>query len=86
MQGRTIHSATEDDPVWAHAMDFRLLCAKVMNRVGPLWRAALILSLSEQLLKLQDGELDYAIEGDVVRFRLLLIVWLTGQLGLCNLF
>ena len=67
MNHKEVFSATEDDPVWEHAMDFRLLCAKIMNRVGPLWRAALILSLSEQLLKLQDGDLDYAIEGDVVR-------------------
>ena len=67
MNRKEVFSATEDDPVWEHAMDFRLLCAKVMNRIGPLWRAALILSLSEQLLKIQEGDLDYAIEGDVVR-------------------
>jgi hypothetical protein len=66
MNRKEVFSATEEDPVWQHAMEFRLLCAKVMRKVGPLWRAALILSLSEQLLEAHSGELDYAIEGDVV--------------------
>jgi hypothetical protein len=66
MNGKSIFSATEDDPVWQHAMEFRLLCSKIMQRVGPLWRAALFLSLSEQMAKTFQGELDYVIEGDVV--------------------
>lgn len=66
MGGKRVYSATEDDPVWEHAMEFRLLCAKVVKRVGPLWRAALFLSLSERLTKMFDGDLDYVIEGDVV--------------------
>lgn len=66
MHGRAIDAVTEEDPVWEHAMEFRLLCARVLKRVGGLWRAALMLSLSEQLASLNDGELDYAIEGDVI--------------------
>ena len=65
MSGRKVESATEEDPVWEHAMEFRLLCSEVLRRVGPLWRAALFLSISEQLVSLEDG-LEYAIEGDVV--------------------
>jgi len=65
MHSRPIASETEDDPVWEHAMELRLLTSKVLQRVGPLWRAALILSLSEQLASL-DRESDYFIEGDVV--------------------
>jgi hypothetical protein len=61
-----IFSATEDDPVWLHAMELRLLCSKIMQRAGLLWRAALFLSLSEQMAKTFHGELDYVIEGDVV--------------------
>ena len=66
MRGRSIDSATEEDPVWEHAMEFRLLCSSVLKRVGGLWRAALMLSLSEQLATLNEGDLDYAIEGDIV--------------------
>jgi len=65
MNGREVFSATEDDPMWQHAMEFRLLCSKVMNRIGPLWRAALLLSLSEQLVHVFD-DLDYTIEGDTL--------------------
>jgi tRNA nucleotidyltransferase/poly(A) polymerase len=66
MNGKRIFSATEDDPVWQHAMEFRLLCSKILQRVGPLWRAALFLSLSEQMAQTLQGDLDYVIEGDVV--------------------
>jgi len=66
MRGRSIDSATEEDPVWEHAMEFRLLCSNVLQRVGPLWRAAMMLSLSEELASLNVGELEYAIEGDVI--------------------
>ena len=66
MRGRSIDSDTEEDPVWEHAMEFRLLCSSFLQRVGGLWRAALMLSLSEQLAMLNEGELEYAIEGDVV--------------------
>jgi tRNA nucleotidyltransferase (CCA-adding enzyme) len=67
MNGRVVHSVSEDDPVWEHAMEFRLLCSKVMQQIGPLWRAALFLAISEELVRLekQDG-LEYAIEGDVI--------------------
>jgi len=64
MNGEIIDSDTEEDPVWQHAMEFRLLCSKTLGQIGPLWRAALILSLSEKLSSLGD-DLDYAIEGDV---------------------
>jgi tRNA nucleotidyltransferase (CCA-adding enzyme) len=66
MRGRPVDSMTDEDQLWQHAMEFRLLCSKVLQRVGSLWRAALILSLAEQLVSL-DHELEYAIEGDVVR-------------------
>ena len=49
LNGHRVDSAIEDDPVWIHAMEFRLMCFKVLQRIGPLWRAALILSLSEEL-------------------------------------
>ena len=39
----------------SRAMDFRLLCHPVLKRVGSLWRASVILSLSEQLLLLDDA-------------------------------
>jgi len=65
MGKRVVNSNTEDDPLWLHAMEHRLLVSKVLGRVGSLWRAALILSLSEQLLALEHDELSYTIEGDV---------------------
>jgi len=61
-----IDSDVEEDPLWKHAMEFRLLASKVLQRIGPLWRAALILSLSEQLADLEDEHFSYTIEGDVV--------------------
>lgn len=66
MNGKRIFSASEEDPVWQHAMEFRLLCAKVVKKVGPLWRAALFLSLSERMTEGFLGDLEYAIEGDVI--------------------
>lgn len=66
MNGRTVSSEVEEDPVWEHAMEFRLLCSSVMHKIGPLWRAALILSISEQLVSIEDDGLDYTIEGDVL--------------------
>jgi hypothetical protein len=63
--GRPVDCVTEEDPVWELAMEFRLLCSKVLQRVGPLWRAALFLSIAEQLVSLEDG-LEYSIEGDTV--------------------
>jgi hypothetical protein len=66
MNGKKVFSATEDDPVWQHAMEFRLLCSKIINKVGPLWRAALCLSLSERIAETLEGDLDYVIEGDIV--------------------
>jgi len=65
MRNRVVDCNTEDDPVWLHAMEYRLLVSKVLSRVGTLWRAAVILSLSEQLLDLENDELSYTIEGDV---------------------
>lgn len=68
MNGRRVDPTTEEDPVWMHAMDFRLACWQVLCRIGPLWRAAFILSLSEELNACLQGDdsLEYAIEGDVV--------------------
>jgi len=65
MAGRKVDSDTEDDPLWLHAMEYRLLVSKVLGRIGPLWRAALILSLSEELLALEKDDMSYTIEGDV---------------------
>ena len=66
MNGKRIFSASEDDPVWKHAMEFRLGCAKLVGKLGPLWRAALFLSLSERLAQIYQGGLDYVIEGDII--------------------
>ena len=79
LNGRRVDPTVEEDPVWIHAMEFRLTCFKMLQKIGPLWRAALILSLSEELNNAttqwqssssQYGDsassLDYAIEGDVV--------------------
>lgn len=66
MGNKVVDSETEDDPIWQHAMEFRLLISKIFERVGPLWRAAIILSLSEQLVAIEHKELSYTIEGDVV--------------------
>jgi len=65
MGSRIVDSETEDDPIWLHAMEFRLLVSKVLCRAGSLWRAALILSLSEQLTALEEDQFSYTIEGDV---------------------
>ncbi|CAJ1967093.1 unnamed protein product [Cylindrotheca closterium] len=66
MQGKPVQSATEDDPIWKHAMEFRLQCTQILKKVGSLWRAALFLSLSEHMNKQLEGEMEYAIEGDIV--------------------
>jgi len=66
MGGKIITSETEKDPLWGHAMEFRLLTSKIMYRVGPLWRAAIVLSMVEQLKSLSDEfAFTYPIEGDV---------------------
>lgn len=66
MNGRKIDSSIEEDPLWEHAMEFRLLCSKVLQRVGNLWRAALFLAISEDLSKFEKSDgIEYAIEGDV---------------------
>ena len=72
MDGRVVDPDTEDDPVWKHCMEFRLGCAEVLRRIGPLWRAAFILSLCEQLTKGKNSEMEYMIEGDVVSLKLLI--------------
>ena len=66
MNGRTVDPDTENDALWNHSMEFREDCAEVLKRIGPLWRAAFILSLTEQLVESGDGEMEYTIEGDVV--------------------
>ena len=63
MQGKNISGESEDDPLWEHAMEFRLLTSKVLQRVGSFWRPALILSLCERLQSFETLS-DYAIEGD----------------------
>jgi len=66
MNGKTVFTATENDPVWQHAMEFRSLCSKIMRKVGPLWRAALFLAMSEHITDALRDDLDYVIEGDIV--------------------
>jgi len=65
MGKKNINCETEDDPVWCGAMEYRLLVSKVLTRLGPLWRAALVLSLSEQLALIEHEDFSYTIEGDV---------------------
>jgi tRNA nucleotidyltransferase/poly(A) polymerase len=65
MNGEQIHSINERDPVWKHAMEFRLACANVMRKVGPLWRAALFLAMSEDVEDTLKDDLPYVIEGDI---------------------
>jgi tRNA nucleotidyltransferase/poly(A) polymerase len=66
MNGRTIDPNTENDLIWNHCMEFRADCAAVLKRIGPLWRAAFILSLAERLDEAMNSEMEYSIEGDVV--------------------
>lgn len=66
MNGKQVFTAIEKDPVWNHAMEFRLSCSKVIRKVGPLWRAALFLAMSEHIAEALEGDLEYVIEGDVV--------------------
>lgn len=61
-----IDPVTERDPRWLHAMEFRLLCSKLLHKINNRWRPAIILSLSEQLSLVDQFEPTYAIEGDVV--------------------
>uniref|UniRef100_A0A7S2EN92 Poly A polymerase head domain-containing protein n=1 Tax=Trieres chinensis TaxID=1514140 RepID=A0A7S2EN92_TRICV len=63
---KTVDVSTETDPVWKRAMEFRLKAAKILDRVGPLWRAALILSLSARLAELTEDELNSATERDIL--------------------
>ena len=64
----SVSCENETDPFWRAAMEFRLQASSILGRVGPLWRAALILSLSERLAGLEDddNEIAYAVEGDYV--------------------
>ena len=60
MDNHRINPNTENDPVWVASMEFRQQCAKVLKKVGHLWRAAFILSLNEQLLDWQSHQIiDY---------------------------
>ena len=63
---KIIDPVSEQDSRWLHAMEFRVLCAKLLCKVNNRWRAALILSLSEQLALVDQFETNYSIEGDVV--------------------
>jgi tRNA nucleotidyltransferase (CCA-adding enzyme) len=73
MNKKIVDPNIEDDPVWQHCMEFRKNCAVALRKIGPLWRAAFILSLCEQLMDAANDELEYMIEGDIVSstFRLL---------------
>mmetsp|Transcript_9498 Transcript_9498/g.28318 ORF Transcript_9498/g.28318 Transcript_9498/m.28318 type:complete len:874 (+) Transcript_9498:369-2990(+) len=66
MNGMQVFTATENDPVWQHAMEFRLSCSKVIRKVGPLWRAALFLAMSEHITEALEGDPEFVIEGDFV--------------------
>mmetsp|Transcript_13169 Transcript_13169/g.19985 ORF Transcript_13169/g.19985 Transcript_13169/m.19985 type:complete len:170 (-) Transcript_13169:49-558(-) len=54
MNGELVNGETEEEEVWMYAMELRLACAQILQRAGPLWRAALFLSLSEELSALDD--------------------------------
>lgn len=72
MNKKIVDPNIEDDPVWQHCMEFRKNCAVALRKIGPLWRAAFILSLCEQLMDAANDELEYMIEGDIVSSLLLL--------------
>eukprot|EP00578_Thalassiosira_sp_NH16_P023731 CAMPEP_0181085772 /NCGR_PEP_ID=MMETSP1071-20121207/5401_1 /TAXON_ID=35127 /ORGANISM="Thalassiosira sp., Strain NH16" /LENGTH=764 /DNA_ID=CAMNT_0023167583 /DNA_START=122 /DNA_END=2416 /DNA_ORIENTATION=+ len=58
---RTVDPDSERDPVWEHCMEFRGGCAGTLKRVGHLWRAAFILSLSEQLVGWQNHQVEHVV-------------------------
>jgi len=66
MNGQQVFTATENDPVWQHAMEFRLSCSEVIRKAGPLWRAALFLAMSEHITEALQGDPEFVIEGDFV--------------------
>ena len=53
------------DPIWKHAMEFRLQLASIIRSAGPFWRAGLVLSLSQRLQQLNEileDEAQYEME------------------------
>jgi tRNA nucleotidyltransferase/poly(A) polymerase len=66
MGGKVVDCEAEKDPLWQGAMEYRLMVSKPLKRLGQLWRASIILSLSEQLAAIEGEEIQYTIEGDVV--------------------
>ena len=74
MGNRVIEADSEEDPIWLHAMEYRLLASNFLRKVGSLWRAALILSLSEQLAQVEQ-KFSYTIEGDVVSYNYFFIAY-----------
>lgn len=66
MDNRTVDPDREDDPVWKHCMEFRQNCADVLRKIEPLWRAAFILSLCEQLTSWKNQEIEYTCGGNMV--------------------
>eukprot|EP00571_Detonula_confervacea_P007825 CAMPEP_0172326938 /NCGR_PEP_ID=MMETSP1058-20130122/58057_1 /TAXON_ID=83371 /ORGANISM="Detonula confervacea, Strain CCMP 353" /LENGTH=844 /DNA_ID=CAMNT_0013043845 /DNA_START=142 /DNA_END=2676 /DNA_ORIENTATION=+ len=67
MDNRGVDSDREDDPVWKHCMEFRQNCADVLRKIEPLWRAAFVLSLCEQVTSWKNNEIEYLHGGDVVQ-------------------
>jgi len=57
---------TEMNDTWVHVMKYRAEMAEIMRKTGPLWRAALVLSLCEWLERLND-ENDWNSEDDIVQ-------------------
>ena len=66
MDHKAIDSDREDDPVWEHCMEFRQNCADILRKIEPLWRAAFVLSLCEQLMTSKNHEIEYMCGGDMV--------------------
>eukprot|EP00584_Thalassiosira_punctigera_P000529 CAMPEP_0172527070 /NCGR_PEP_ID=MMETSP1067-20121228/1847_1 /TAXON_ID=265564 ORGANISM="Thalassiosira punctigera, Strain Tpunct2005C2" /NCGR_SAMPLE_ID=MMETSP1067 /ASSEMBLY_ACC=CAM_ASM_000444 /LENGTH=706 /DNA_ID=CAMNT_0013310735 /DNA_START=177 /DNA_END=2297 /DNA_ORIENTATION=+ len=62
IENRDVDPDTERDPVWEHCMEFRRDCADVLKRVEHRWRAAFILSLSEQLVNWQNHKIEYVCD------------------------
>jgi len=61
-----VNPETEDNPMWTHAMEFRLRCYNIMSKIGDRWQAAFMLSLAEQLSHVYKDDENYAIEGDII--------------------
>merc|ERR1719201_338342 len=88
MRCQFVNSEVEKDPTWIRAMEFRLQIFRILNRVGNLWRVALLLSLSEQLSQAKYNLFNDMIENTIKEEELIVIynaiTTSVLQLGLCG--